>query len=269
MSRALPSALVIGPMKSGTSWIQNYLEARGDICLPDGVKETFYFDRHFDRGKDWYASHFSGASARRATVEVGPSYFHCPQAPENVRDVLGTVPLIVTLRDPVKRAWSHYLHLSRYGYTRGSLQQAVLEFPEILEASRFNTCMDRWRVFFPDIELHVLWQETLAQAPDDYTRKLCASLGIPFLPVASDLPTRTNAAAAPPSQQLARFGSSAATFLRGKGLYGAVNFAKRAGLKDVFYGKPGGRALPVLSDADAAWLGDQLVDEMPKSAHFS
>ena len=33
----LPTALVIGPMKAGTTWIHEYLAWRGDVCLPGGT----------------------------------------------------------------------------------------------------------------------------------------------------------------------------------------------------------------------------------------
>jgi hypothetical protein len=45
-----PDAMVIGPMKAGTTWLYSYLISRGDVCLPEGVKETFFFDRRFNKG---------------------------------------------------------------------------------------------------------------------------------------------------------------------------------------------------------------------------
>lgn len=262
----LPNALVIGPMKAGTSWIHKYLETRGDICLPRGVKETFFFDRQFDRGVEWYASHFKKTlTSPQAIVEVAPSYFHCREAPAAVGQVLGhEIPLIVTLRDPVKRAWSHYLHLRRKGYTKLPLREAINVFPEILGASRYKTCLARWESVFGGERICVLWQEELAESPDTYAKQLCEGLTIPFKLLTGASREKQNEAAMPPSSTLASLGSKGGDFLRSYRLYSVVNFTKQLGLKNVLYGKPGARALPELSQEDADWLAAQLVDEIPE-----
>lgn len=136
----LPTALIIGPMKAGTTWIYDYLSWRGDVCLPQGVKETFFFDRNWDKGVTWYARHFHAHKTCdcEVIVEVAPSLFHHPDAPGYVRDTLGQVQLIVTIRDPVDRAWSHYQHLRSKGYTNSDLKIALVQFPEIVEASKYE-----------------------------------------------------------------------------------------------------------------------------------
>jgi hypothetical protein len=258
----LPDVLIVGPMRAGTSWIQDYLRARGDVGLPAGVKETFFFDRHFHKGPDWYARHFrhTGPMARRV-VEVGPSYFHCPQAPARIHAVLGDIPLVVTLRDPVRRAWSHYLHLRRYGYTRAPLRQAVADFPEILEASRYRTRLAQWHRLFPPRRIHVLTQEALAQSVQEYAARLCTALSIPYAPPGTELLGRRNEVAAPPSPRLAALGERGANLLRANRLYAVVNLAKRLGLKSLFYGRPGTGRLPALEEDDARWLATQLEGE--------
>lgn len=261
----LPKALVVGPMKAGTSWVHDYLHVRGDVALPDGVKETFFFDTRYDKGVDWYASHFGhyDSSSHRQCVEVAPSYFHCAEAPARIHDTLGEVPLVVTLRDPVRRAWSHYLHLRRYGYTRLPLREAVAAFPEILEASRYKTGLARWEAIFGREHIHVLWQEDLGQSPDVYARQLCKGLGLDFVPLADGSSSKQNEAAMPASATLAAFGDSAAHFLRSYRLYGVVNAAKRVGLKKLFFGRPGAKTLPTLGSEDAAWLASELAGEVP------
>lgn len=266
----LPNAVIIGPMKSGTSWIQDYLRARGDVALPDGVKETFFFDRRFEKGSEWYAGHFRRMEPGRhkLVVEVAPSYFHSPDAPGRMHCVLGDVTLIVALRDPVRRAWSHYLHLRRYGYTAAPLRKAVRDFPEILEASRYKTCLARWEAFFPKQRIYILQQEELARSVEAYAQRLCYALAIPFVSPPESLRRRSNMAALPKSFLLAAVGDRTAHFLRARRMYGVVNFAKRAGLKGVFFGRPGTRALPRLEDSNAEWLSEQLVGEMPQLVEY-
>lgn len=257
----LPNALVIGPMKAGTTWIHNYLAGLGGICLPKGVKETFYFDRHYLKGPTWYAKHFSHCKSGGRIIEVAPSLFNCPDVPERVRDTLGDLTLIVTLRDPVKRAWSHYLHLRRYGYTQAPLRDAVVTFPQVLNASRYSMCLGQWQNHFSPDNIHVLWQEQMLGDLDGYARSLCAYLELDFKGIPKQVFGRSNEAAVAPSSSLAAFGRKVSYALRDHRMYGVVNLAKWIGLKQYFFGRPGNAPLPTLLLDDAKWLADQLRDD--------
>ena len=145
----LPKVLFVGPPRTGTTWIWEYLRARGDIVLPEGVKETWFFSNMFHKGVDWYASHFKHKEACSAVIEVDPTLFSHPEAPRRCTRFLGSdVLVVVTVRDPVERSWSHYLHARRYGWTRKSLEQAIQEIPDIIEASRYSKHIPRWKSVF-------------------------------------------------------------------------------------------------------------------------
>jgi hypothetical protein len=255
----LPTVLVVGPMKAGTTWIHDYLAWRGDVGLPDGVKETFFFDRHFDRGIGWYAAHFQRWLGHAGpVVEVAPSLFHHAEAPNRVSATLGPVALVVTSRDPVSRAWSHYMHLRRKGYTNASLAEAISLYPEIIAASRYDAQVRRWRAAMPASAVSILPIEQLIADPASYAERLCVALGLPPRRPPETL-GESNAAGLPPSFYLARIGRRAAETLRGKGGYGAVNFAKKLGLKTLFFGSDGGRKLE-LTEADRALIEAHLAE---------
>lgn len=261
----LPNALIIGPWKAGTTWVHDYLCTHSDVTLPSGVKETYFFDRRYDKGIAWYAKHFGGANVVKNNViaEVAPSYFCCPEAPERIHDTLGPIPLVITLRDPIQRAWSHYLHLRRYGYTSASLRDAVESFPEIIEASRYKTCIQRWQACFARKNISVLWLESLSNTPERYAADLCRGLLLPFKSPHLESQRAVNVAAMPRSTRLAKFGKRTAEVLHEQGMHGPVNFAKRIGLKNVFFGRPGSGMLPSFDEADVQWLTEQLAGEMP------
>lgn len=263
-----PDALIIGPMKAGTSWIQDFMESRSEVGLPDCVKETFFFDHYWERGEAWYAGFFEHAGFDQSPfyMEIGSSYFHHPEVPRRVRETLGDIPIIVTLRDPVRRAWSHYLHLRRYGYTRASLQDAVREYPEIIEASRYRTCLERWYAVFPEACIHFVWQDLLKESPDNYAGAVCDALGLEARPVPEELKGASNQAAVPSSYWLAALGSTVTRSLRHVGLYRIVNGAKRLGLKRLFFGKPGSAQGIEPTAEERAWLETQLADEIPPEA---
>lgn len=256
----IPRALLIGPMKAGTTWAHDYLSWRGDVCLPKGVKETFFFDQHFDRGVYWYNQHFKNcnSSTHRLIVEVAPSLFHCPEAPRRVAEILGPIALIVTTRDPIARAWSHYLHLRRKGYTNLPLADAISVYPEIIAASQYETYIKRWHSFLPSASITTLQMEELATSPKKYAARLCNALGLPELPPPPAL-GKVNSGGIPPSFFLARWGRQMATLLRSNGCYGTVIAAKHLGLKRLFFGADGG-VQPEITETERQLLQSALTN---------
>jgi len=54
----LPTFVFIGPGRSGSTWMYELLRSHPDVCLGRGTKETLFFEKHYDRGVDWYESFF-------------------------------------------------------------------------------------------------------------------------------------------------------------------------------------------------------------------
>jgi hypothetical protein len=106
----LPNFLIVGAMKSGTTSLARYLGAHPQAYVAP-EKEINFFERGYvwNRGVDWYASRFEGAGDALAVGEASPSYMYWPTAIERMASVVPDARLIALLRDPVERAYSHYL----------------------------------------------------------------------------------------------------------------------------------------------------------------
>lgn len=52
LTRSLPQALIIGVKKGGTRALLEYLRLHPDVRAPG--PEIHFFDRHYDRGVEWY-----------------------------------------------------------------------------------------------------------------------------------------------------------------------------------------------------------------------
>ncbi len=127
--RPLPSCLVVGAQKSGTTSLHEVLKLDRSVALP-GLKETHFFtnDAVFARGTDWYREQFAPRDAL-FVAEVDPDILSQPEAPARIRAVLGDVPLVVLLRDPVARAYSQFeMSVAR-----------LVEQREFLDAVEFET----------------------------------------------------------------------------------------------------------------------------------
>lgn len=265
-SKVVPTCLFVGPQKAGTSWIYEYLLARRDVCLPSGVKETFFFDQRFCRKElNWYTSHFRfDARKHLHVIEVAPTYFHSPQACQRIFNVCGSIPIVVTLRQPARRSESLYLHLLRYGYTQAPLRQAIEQFPEIVDSSRYAKHVENWISTFGANRVSVLTQELLGRSPHEYVTKLCKAVDIPEIDIDFDFDQRINEASNSRSSKLAVVGRSVGDFLRDRRLYWPINFAKKLGLKSMFFGHRTNAPRPTLSSSDRQWIECQLSGEIEK-----
>jgi hypothetical protein len=110
--RALPDFLVIGTQKGGTTYLYKVLSEHPDV-LPAFKKEVHYFDLHYDQGEGWYRAYFplrARLGERTITGEASPYYLFHPHAPGRAAELLPDAKLIVLLRNPVDRAYSHYQH---------------------------------------------------------------------------------------------------------------------------------------------------------------
>ena len=136
--RMHPSFLIIGTQKGGSTSLYNYLVAHPSIQAAS-VKETHFFDYYAEKSHHWYLSHFPLKRTKhlRMSGEASPSYLFYPDVPERVRDILPNVKLIVLLRNPIERAYSHYRHVCRYGFEPLSFEEAVLRELQLRESPDF------------------------------------------------------------------------------------------------------------------------------------
>ncbi len=117
----LPDFLCVGAAKAGSTTIHDILSQHPAIYMPP-AKEIHFFDNdaNFVRGTDWYADCFSDATPAQKVGEVTPAYMSYDVVPRRICDTLGPdVKLLFTLREPVARAYSEYLHNQRRGFIDG------------------------------------------------------------------------------------------------------------------------------------------------------
>lgn len=259
----LPGVFFVGPERTGTTWIHRYLAMRGDVRLPAATKETFFFDRHFERGVAWYLSHFGNDADRPLMAEVAPTYFHSPEAGARIAAAAPQAHVVCTLRDPVRRSYSAYQHMLAYGATAGPLRQAVIEHPQILDASRYALHIQRLRDQVGAQRVHVLLLDDLASDSEAFARRLCEIAGLPPRSPPPELrEERVNATGAPRNPRLARLGFLIRGPLRRARLFGLIAWARKLGLQRMFFGvrEQGGGA----ADEDLRFLREQLSGEVER-----
>ena len=104
-----PDFLIIGTQRGGTTSLHAYLGAHARVSIPSAKELHFVTDR-YERGLDWYLGQFpAGLAPGTLTGEATPYALFHPLAPRRLREIAPEAKLIVLLRNPVDRAYSHYL----------------------------------------------------------------------------------------------------------------------------------------------------------------
>ena len=133
----LPNFLCLGAPKSGTTSLFEILKQHPEIGL-SSFKETHFFDTdiNWNKGKKWYSdSYFSTLKTKKRIGEFTPSYLSKEICAQRIKDTLeDKVKFVVILRNPIDRAFSHYLHTSRDEYEKLSFIESLSKETERLES---------------------------------------------------------------------------------------------------------------------------------------
>ena len=138
--RVLPDYLILGTQRGGTTTLQKHLTRHPRIKSARFAKGVHFFDVNYQRGEMWYRSHFHTGSGRAIvgrpypilTGEASPYYLYHPLAAERIAAVLERPRLIVVLRDPIERAFSHHQHEVARGFEDLSFEEALEAEPDRL-----------------------------------------------------------------------------------------------------------------------------------------
>lgn len=141
-ARMMPDFLLVGAQRAATTALHRALAAHPATVVPLFHKGVNYFDLAYHRGQRWYRGHFpvrALAERRTAGIPGGPHTFESsgyymfhPCAAGRIHRDLPDVKLLVTLRDPVERAYSQHRHELMRGFETVESFEAALE----LEPSR-------------------------------------------------------------------------------------------------------------------------------------
>jgi hypothetical protein len=207
---SLPNFLLIGAAKSGTTALFDYLAQHPDVFVPE-LKEPRFFayeGRAFDprdpvrrrtvTDLSSYVALFDGAGSAQAIGEASPSYLTTPEAPVAIRAHIPDVRLLVILRDPAERAWSHFNFSKERGFERADATfDDVFAADQVdlggfqkrrpyLRTGRYAEHLGRYFALFRGEQIRVLLFDDFARDPAGVARDAYRFLGLPdFSPTES------------------------------------------------------------------------------------
>jgi Sulfotransferase family len=282
----LPNFLVVGAAKSGTTSLFHYLEQHPEVftspvkepnflAFPDNGRLNLrgpldeagmyrYIHRRTAKSFAAYRELFASASHETAIGEASPRYFYIPHAAARIERYLGAPKIIVILRDPIARAYSHFLMNRRRGLEPlADFRAALAAEPARIAAGwdwdwhyaalgRYHTQLTRFLDRFGADNVLVLLHDDLKRDPVGLTQQVFDFLGVDssYVP---DTRTRHMAGRTGSDHPLARLAFGPENTLLGRLAFRIV--PRRLGL----------RAQNLLQRA-AAWLPGAAIPPMPTQA---
>jgi len=258
---ALPSFFIIGPPRTGTTWLHDVLSQCAWLSHP--TKETRFFDKHFDRGLHWYSSHYQKIADGRVIGEVAPTYFASAEARERIAQLIPHAKIVCTFRNPVDRVLSLYRLKRAYGWISWNFEEALARDPELIESSRYVAHLKEWIATFGTAQVMATVHDDIQADPQTYLDKLVDFVGIPRVKL---LPSQVRHVLASEDLTLPRHyywtrgGLMMAEWAKKKKLDSVVSAAKRLGALKLFVG--GGQTFADLTASQRVRLRELFRPEV-------
>jgi hypothetical protein len=212
-----PDFVIIGAKRGGTTSLYNYLLEHPFIhpLFPGRIhlKGVHYYDSNYTRGLRWYRSHFplqaGGRHLARPGItsaiagEASPYYLFHPLAAERLARDFPDVRIIVVLRDPVERAYSHWKERTHHGGETLTFEEALEaeesrlageaerivaepgyrsvehENHSYLAQGRYLDMLPRWFALFGRDQFHIAASEDFYAEPESHVNEVWKFVGLP------------------------------------------------------------------------------------------
>ena len=215
-----PDIFLIGAAKAGTTTISDWMAMNPKIALAR-IKESNYFSKEIDPNnfskafssispsipsKYWkgdklefrhqgfikdsqsYARIFEHSQEGQKLADCSTSYFWSKKAPDLIKKSSPNAKVLLILRNPVDRAWSHYRMARKYGLTQeGFLKELEKDFlsesvwgrsQNFYHLSCYSESLTRWMQNFDKSQLKIEIYESFFDDPQENWDRVCDFFGV-------------------------------------------------------------------------------------------
>lgn len=187
----------VGAERSATTWLSECLREHPQLFIPK-EKELYFFnetDPHFlkfnnikyKRGIAWYSLFFKDAKKGELKGEFSPTYLYSKVAAERIKKDFPNIKIVVSLRNPIERAFSQYLHDKHIGVisSRLSFEEAIAKNQNYLEKGLYAKYLRFYLENFPKKNICVVLYDDIKKNPKKVLQKLYRFLGVDpsFIPM--------------------------------------------------------------------------------------
>ena len=177
-----PDFIGIGAIKSGTTWLHACIEEHPQIFAP-GTKELEYFNKRYSLGDEWYMAHFANPENLLAG-ESTPAYLHTPGCAEKIFSAAPNAKLIVCLRNPIDRAYSHFMMAQRESSL--AITEKIKKFDneirsvdsDYIEFGYYAKQLMKFIQLYSRSKIHVVLYDDIESEPSEVVENVYEFLGV-------------------------------------------------------------------------------------------
>jgi hypothetical protein len=195
----LPTFFILGARRAGTASLAHYLDQHTMLHFTDPLDPDFFLHEELFRcGPDYYGrtfcQHIGANPASNSWLgEASPAYFAYPESvAPRLAETYGDTPpkFVVLLREPVSRAWSHYLMRVNHGYEKRDFATALAReeksahkvgterHPRYFAEGCYAALIQTWHAHFAPDRFLFLLSEDLAANPLAQAQQVFKWLGV-------------------------------------------------------------------------------------------
>lgn len=188
--------IIAGTQKGGTTALDEYLRSHPEICMAD-QKEVHYFDvdeNFIKTNIDYseYHSNFFPNASQKIIGESTPIYMYWKAAPERIYNYNPNIKIILVLRNPIDRAYSHWNMecqkkrdtLSFWDAITTESERCSADFPKqhryfsYVDRGFYSVQIERLWQYFPKQNMLILKNEDIRYEADKTLKMVCEFLGV-------------------------------------------------------------------------------------------
>jgi len=179
MSEYDPDFIFLGPGRTASTWLYECLVDHPEVLMTDR-KVVNYYDRKYHKGQEWFESHYPSSPDGRKVGNVATSYVSMPGVPERIVDHVNDVTLLMCLRNPVERAYSHWWHIKQSGFDYEFEDAFDVDTPYIayLLPGMYHLHLSRYQRYFDDEQIELLFFEDLVDDDVAYLSEIFDRIGV-------------------------------------------------------------------------------------------
>ena len=179
--KKLPNFIIIGAMKCATSSLHEQLNQQPGISMSE-LKEPNFFsnDEEYNKGSEWYLSHFEEANINDLIGESSTHYTKLPTYPhtiERLQKYLPDAKFIYVMRHPINRLVSQYIHEWSQRVISVGINESIDPHPELLEYSLYTKQLQPYFDTFGQERVLPIFFERMLTTPQTELERICRFIG--------------------------------------------------------------------------------------------
>jgi hypothetical protein len=200
----LPSFIIGGGMKCGTTTLHWILNQHKNVFIPGSAEEEPHFfsiddieqnpdfflksqrgwdcldfDKNLGKYLKWYLTFFESAQENQLIGEDCVSYLSSKKAPERIASLLPDVKLIFMLRDPVERTYSQYWHWVKTNRAIYDFENTLQFSPgHLIQRSFYREHIKNYLGYFERKQIKFIMFESFVNDMQNTIDEVCRFLGL-------------------------------------------------------------------------------------------